>query len=117
MRIERTLQRRDVVSEADDRARNLPERMHTSVSAPRAVNGDARTLEARERLFEQTLHRVALGLPLPADEPSAVVRKCEFERAHVADTVRSTTARSRPPKRIEVVGVGVLVIRTRRRSS
>ena len=56
--------------------------MHTGVGAPRAVHGDARTLEACERVFEQALHRFPLGLSLPADESSAVVRKCEFERPH-----------------------------------
>ena len=81
MRVQRTLQSRDVVIEADDRAGNLAKRMHTSVGASRAVHVYARTLEACERVFEQALHRFPLGLSLPADESSAVVRECQLERA------------------------------------
>jgi hypothetical protein len=56
--------------------------MDAGVSASRAVHDDTRTLETRQRIFEQTLHGFALCLSLPADKPSAVVRECEFESAH-----------------------------------
>ena len=59
--------------EGDIRAGHLPKRVHAGVGASRAVHGDRRALEARQRVFEQTLDRFALGLSLPADESRAVV--------------------------------------------
>src|SRR5439155_12375417 len=74
------------VREADLRAGHLAERVHAGIRAPGAMNGHGRALELRERLFEQPLYRFAVSLPLPADEPRAVVREREFENSHLLTT-------------------------------
>ena len=66
----------------DLHARHLTERVDAGIGASCAVHRDRRTFEAGERVLEQTLHGVAFGLPLPADETRAVVREREFEIAH-----------------------------------
>jgi hypothetical protein len=42
------------------------------------MHGDGAAFEARERLFKQPLDRFAVGLPLPSDEPRAVVGNREL---------------------------------------
>src|SRR5262249_20131223 len=68
--------------EGHRRARDLPECVHPGVRAPRAVYRNRRALEFRERVLEQALYRFSLGLPLPADEPGAVVGDGELESTH-----------------------------------
>jgi hypothetical protein len=53
--------------------------MNTRVGTTGAVHRDRSAFEARERVLEQTLNRVAFGLPLPADEACAVVCEREFQ--------------------------------------
>ena len=48
--------------------------------------------EARERVLEQRLDRVALGLPLPADQARAVVADGQLEGAHRRDGGLTPTA-------------------------
>ena len=69
-------------AKVDADARDLAERVHAGIGPPGAVHGDRRALEPRERVLEQPLDRLALGLPLPADEPRAVVREGQLQRAH-----------------------------------
>jgi hypothetical protein len=72
-RIEGALQRGATVLRARADARDLPQRVHTCICPPGAVNVERFTLEGKERLFEQPLYRDALRLTLPADIVGAVV--------------------------------------------
>src|SRR5262245_53530332 len=70
-------------------ARHLTERMDTGIGPARTVHRHGCAFEARERVLEQPLHRVALGLPLPAGETRAVLCERDLEvamRVHLAQT-------------------------------
>ena len=69
------------------RARNLTEGMHPRIRSTRTMNGNGMTFEARQRLFEQPLHRCSFGLPLPADQARAVVsdRELQCPRVHTRE--------------------------------
>ena len=60
--------------------RDLAQRMHAGVGAPRAMRGRALSRHGEERALERLLDRKAVLLPLPADERRAVI----FERELVA---------------------------------
>jgi hypothetical protein len=47
------------------------------------MDGDGAAFKPRERVLEQSLNRYAVGLPLPADISSAVVRECQLEGANL----------------------------------
>ena len=71
----------------EDAMRHLTQRVHTSVGASRTVHRHPRALETRERVLEQPLYGVALGLPLPTNETRPVVSESELEvsqRVHLA---------------------------------
>src|SRR5579871_1776558 len=52
--------------------RDLAERMHASVGAPRAMGDCALAAEGEERVLQRRLHRKSVLLALPADEWRAV---------------------------------------------
>ena len=54
-------------------ARDLAECVNTGVGSSGAMHRDRPTLESRQRRFQKALHRLTVGLPLPADEAGAVV--------------------------------------------
>ena len=56
--------------------RDLTQRMHACVRAPRAMGRHARAGHRDERAFQSFLNREAVLLPLPADERRPVI----FER-------------------------------------
>lgn len=68
-------------------ARDLTEGMHAGVRSSGAMNGHRPTFEARQRLFEQPLHRCSFGLSLPADQARAVVsdRELQCPRVHTRE--------------------------------
>ena len=49
--------------------RGLAQRMHAGIGAPRAVHGNLLAAEPGDGGFERLLHREAIRLALPADEP------------------------------------------------
>jgi hypothetical protein len=51
------------------------------IGASRAMHGDRRPFQPRERLFEQPLDGLALGLTLPPDERRSVVGDRQLEGA------------------------------------
>ncbi len=69
---------RDCPAEIEMRA--LSERVDARIGAPRTVDGDPLAAEARDRSLECFLHRGAVRLALPADQPPAVI----FDRQFVA---------------------------------
>ena len=72
-RIEGPLQRGATVLRPRAHTRDLPQRVHTRIRPPGAMNAERFTLEGEERLFEQSLNRDSLRLTLPADVVRAVV--------------------------------------------
>ena len=82
LRVEGTHEGRGVVITSEMNTRDLTERVDTGVGTSCAVDGDGRALESGERILEETLHGIAFGLPLPADETRTVVREGEFEITH-----------------------------------
>src|SRR5258706_1153548 len=86
LRVERTREYGGLVGERDAGTRDLPARVHAGVGATGAMHRDRRPFKPCERVLEKALDRLACGLALPADEPCAVVREREFQRAHDAAT-------------------------------
>ena len=60
--------------------RALRKRVHPRIGAPGTMDGDPLAAEARDRSLERFLHRGAVRLALPADQPPAVI----FDRQFVA---------------------------------
>jgi hypothetical protein len=77
-RIQAAKDRRGIVCAGDLGAGDLAEGMNAGIGASGAMHGDGAAFEARERLFKQPLDRFAVGLPLPSDEPRAVVGNREL---------------------------------------
>ena len=62
--------------------RDLAQRMHAGVGAPRAMGGRALAGHGEEGALQRLLDRKAVLLPLPADERRAVIFEGELEARH-----------------------------------
>ena len=80
-RVQRAQQHAGRMAACHPGARNLRERVDSSISTTRAVNGDRPFLQSRESRFQQSLDRHSFCLPLPADEPGSVVTDRQLQGA------------------------------------
>ena len=64
--------------------RDLAQRMHASVGAPRAMRDRTLAVMASDRALQRLLDRKAVPLPLPADERRAVIFERELKARHAA---------------------------------
>src|SRR3979409_2306098 len=62
--------------------RDLPQRVHAGVGAPRAVNANIFARARLDRGFQRALYRWAIVLDLPAAERRAVIFDGEFVAGH-----------------------------------
>ena len=72
----------NVVTEFDGDTCHLTEGVDAGIGATSAVHGYPAAFKSSERVLEHTLDRLALGLPLPSDEPRSVVGKRQLEGSH-----------------------------------
>ena len=75
--------------------RDLAQRMHASVRAPRAMSGYARAGHRSEGALQNFLDREAVLLPLPADERRPVIFEREFIARHAPP---GPARRGEPPR-------------------
>src|SRR5260370_12929895 len=62
--------------------RDLRQRMHAGVGAPRAVDANLLAADRLDRIFQRALHRGTVVLDLPATERRAVIFDDEFVAGH-----------------------------------
>ena len=62
--------------------RGLRQRMHTRIGAPRPVDRGSFPAETGDRGFEGPLDREPVPLPLPADQPGAVIFDGQLVAGH-----------------------------------
>ena len=65
----------------DSYSGGLTERVHTGVGPTRAEDGDVGPAKALHRVFEHSLNRPFIRLPLPSREVRSVVLKNELQRS------------------------------------
>src|ERR1700736_1965946 len=68
--------------------RDLSQRMHASIGAPRAMNANLLAADRLDRRLQRALHRGAVVLNLPAAERRAVIFDDEFVTGHVGPAER-----------------------------
>ena len=87
--------------------RDLAQRMHAGVGAPRAVGDRALGGHREQRVLERLLDRKAVLLPLPADEWRAVIFEDEPEARHPGCLRAGQTRGKAPQSKQAELGAGV----------